>query len=631
MPFNWLHLTDLHRGMEKQDYLWQNVKESFFEDLDFLHREGGPWDLILFTGDLTDRGTKDQFDDIDLLLSELVQWIGERQSSRKPVLLAVPGNHDLQRPNSDDEGLSYLRGWAGSEQIQETFWNNPASSVRRTIDTAFGEYSAWWNRHVARLEGEPSGISNFSAGLLPGDFSATIENDAGCRLGILGLNAAFLQLTGADYQHKLALHTRQFHAACGGDGPAWANRHNACLLMTHHPPDWLDASSLQHLEGEITNRGRFALHLCGHLHEPRRVQTSVDGNKPKCLFQGRSLFGLETYGEDLQRLHGYAAGRMSLGPEGGEVRLWPRSGERSGPEIHLDRDPHQGLPKGSDATEPYRFDLSKPCMLAVDSGTDHEGDPKQQDKVFNRAIASVIDEALALPEALLLREALSKKLPSLGGSAGERLCTLEEEKATAALAGAISFSFRQAPRGDAGRGLRLIARRLLGWLLMRFIRQDWLSDERRNLPREAVEAAVEVGSEAGAEILWARWVGDDEPPEFRVLGARVVGKRNLWFHAQSPEEGYEDPTRNLDNFKAALWVVLLGDKAPRQFGPEEDNRLKKALDFHRDVFGGPRYYLTLRDDEIENPLARKDLLDALRRELGLPVLRVAEAQQDRYF
>ena len=269
MQINWLHLTDLHRGMKRQDWLWQNVRERLLEDLDYLHPKSGPWDLLFFTGDLTDRGTKAQFDQADVLLGKLLDWIAERQGGQRPALLAVPGNHDLQRPKESNEGLRYLKGWSSTPDTRETFWDKPSSAVRRTVSKAFAPYAAWWGRQDVPL-GRSAGVRDYKPGLLPGDFSATIERD-GCSVGILGLNTAFLQLTGGDYEGSLALHTKQFHAACAGDGPAWAKRHNACLLMTHHPPVWLDADSRQHLDGEIANAGRFAVYLCGHLHEPRRV------------------------------------------------------------------------------------------------------------------------------------------------------------------------------------------------------------------------------------------------------------------------------------------------------------------------------------------------------------------------
>ena len=57
----WLHLTDLHFGLTGQQWLWPTLKEAFFRDLELLHKRSGPWDLVLFTGDLTQSGTAEQF------------------------------------------------------------------------------------------------------------------------------------------------------------------------------------------------------------------------------------------------------------------------------------------------------------------------------------------------------------------------------------------------------------------------------------------------------------------------------------------------------------------------------------------------------------------------------------------
>ena len=106
---------------------------------------------------------------------------------------------------------------------------------------------------------QPFKVKNLNNSILPGDFSVTFEK-VGAKLGIVGLNTSFLQLTNVNYEGKLALHAHQFHQACGGDGVAWAKQHHVCLLLTHHPPSWLDLESQQSLTGEIEAHGRFAVH-----------------------------------------------------------------------------------------------------------------------------------------------------------------------------------------------------------------------------------------------------------------------------------------------------------------------------------------------------------------------------------
>jgi len=62
---SWLHLTDLHRGMKEQRWLWPGVRGIFFDDLKKLHEKCGPWDLVLFTGDLTQRGSAEEFQKVN--------------------------------------------------------------------------------------------------------------------------------------------------------------------------------------------------------------------------------------------------------------------------------------------------------------------------------------------------------------------------------------------------------------------------------------------------------------------------------------------------------------------------------------------------------------------------------------
>ncbi|WP_157817934.1 metallophosphoesterase family protein [Candidatus Thiodictyon syntrophicum] len=149
MHFNWLHFTDLHCGMREDRWLWDTVLERLRKDLAILQPRCGAWDLILFTGDLTDRGTRAQFDELDAGLTRLGDCIAALQGGRQPILLAVPGNHDLQRPETDDEGLSVLAAWLGQPRLPQVFWDKPDAVACQTIDTAFAEYRAWWDRRVA--------------------------------------------------------------------------------------------------------------------------------------------------------------------------------------------------------------------------------------------------------------------------------------------------------------------------------------------------------------------------------------------------------------------------------------------------------------------------------------------------
>jgi hypothetical protein len=314
--FSWLHLTDFHCGMRRQHWLWPGVREIFFDDLKRLHEKCGPWDLVLFTGDLSQKGSAEEFEKVNTILEQL--WEHFNQLGSSPELLVVPGNHDLVRPNRKDPSVRLLQQWENQPDIREEFWENTDSPYRHVVTQAFNNYVNWWERQRFR-------VKNTNPGILPGDFSATIEKN-GAKLGILGVNTSFLQLTDDNYEGKLALHTRQFHEACDDDGPAWAKQHHACVLLSHHPPTWLNPDAQQHLKGEITDHERFAVHLCGHMHETVYRSIAEGGTEARRIWQGRSLFGLEYYGKEheMQRMHGYTVGKIELSGNTGNLAFWPR-------------------------------------------------------------------------------------------------------------------------------------------------------------------------------------------------------------------------------------------------------------------------------------------------------------------
>ena len=319
--FSWLHLTDLHYGLNGQHCLWPNLRQPFFEDLRALYQLCGPWDAVLFTGDLVQSGQSAQFDTMrDEVLDPLWEKLAEL-GSPDAVLLAIPGNHDLYRPNpkEDNPAIDALLDKDGFDRIQAKFWDQPTGSYRRVISDTFAAYTQWWNAAPHR----PDDVTN---GVLPGDFSATIQCGQR-RVGIVGLNTTFLQLTGGNYKGRLIWNARQLHAVCDGGVDVWSQRHDLCLLLSHQGPDWLTDEARKHGESEIAPAGRFAAHLFGHQHETDITYVSRGGGRKavrRC--QGCSVFGMEKSGDPpvTVRAHGYTAGRIEFGEQQTVLRLWPR-------------------------------------------------------------------------------------------------------------------------------------------------------------------------------------------------------------------------------------------------------------------------------------------------------------------
>lgn len=280
-----------------------------------MHEKTGPWNAVFFTGDLVQKGLVEEFQRLDDLLDSL--WSELKQLGSAPFLLAVPGNHDLTRPDAKKAAVRVLTKWGENTDIQDEFWTDPGSEYRAVVEGAFANYADWWKRCELKAPITPE------TGLLPGEFSATVEH-SGLTIGVVGLNTTFLQLTTGNFEKLLAWDQRQFHAACRGDGPAWAKEHQLCMLLTHHPLSWLDEIS-QKAGAEIAPAGRFVLHMFGHKHELDIRSEAQAGGPLRRLWQGKSLFGLEKYGDlpGLERRHGYSVGSISFDGNTANFRLWP--------------------------------------------------------------------------------------------------------------------------------------------------------------------------------------------------------------------------------------------------------------------------------------------------------------------
>ncbi|OLT59769.1 hypothetical protein BJP37_12755 [Moorena bouillonii PNG] len=421
--------------------LWPNIEEIFFEDLEYLCETVGPLDLVMFTGDITQRGSKSEFQQVDKLLTNF--WNKFRQIGFEPKFLAVPGNHDLVRPkNQKDPILKCLKNlWNDDHDIQGEFWNDDHSLYRQLVKKAFENYVEWWeNTTVPKPD-------IYSKGILPGDFSATIEKD-GFKLGILGLNSAFLQLMGGDRKGKLALDMRQFNRACNPNGPSWAKEHHACLLLTHHPQDWLTDQAQEQLKSEIHSPPeRFALHLFGHMHEANLGSLAEGGANPRRTLQGCSLFGMEGWGEKNQeRVHGYSLCELKIEGKTASLSIYPRKAEKKqGGGLEIGCDTSFRLPKDKNGTEPVTVKLLRnieglgtekknpsptPQTLTTDAlSPSRSRIPDYNIERFKRFIGRE-EELRQLEEVLLSQEDDKRKIVVLTGTGGMGKSTLAYHFAT---------------------------------------------------------------------------------------------------------------------------------------------------------------------------------------------------------
>lgn len=315
--FKLLHLSDLHFGLDGQDWMWPTFKNRLYADLQSLHRRTGPWDVVIFSGDLTQSGSKEEFEKLTVALEEL--WENFKTFGSNPTLVVVPGNHDLERPEKVDPVGKLITHWWSDADVRKDFWENEKSVYKKTVSGWFSNFENWYSQISRKICTPP-----LTKGLLPGDISVTLEKKS-CRLGIVGLNTAWLQSASGDFKGRLCIHPRQLMALTGNDPDAWCANHTSSLLVTHHPTDWLHPEVLLNWEAEIFTSGRFDAHIYGHMHDSRAKSEAISGGRTRISIQAASLFGLEYFGTEKEtRDHGYSVIQLPVKAGFRGLRLWPR-------------------------------------------------------------------------------------------------------------------------------------------------------------------------------------------------------------------------------------------------------------------------------------------------------------------
>lgn len=318
--FTWLHLSDFHIG-QKSQWLWPNFKTIFLEDLRRLSIDAGPIDLVLFSGDLTQRGEKAQYAALTKELQDI--WELWDKLGQHPVLFTIPGNHDLERPPANDARLKMLTRWDSDPEVVKEFWGEEDNQYIDLVRSAFANYSTWQDEINA--QGIP--VAPITKGLLPGDASSSLVLNE-VSVGLIGLNSSFLQLNESNFTEKLALDLRQLNAITGGNVPAWCDKHEINFLLTHHPPSWLSSVAFREYQTEIYPSGRFTAHLFGHMHDADMVTLHRGGDSGRKSLQSSSLFGMEFLADGTtERVHGYSVGNISFQEDEITWKLWPRIGK----------------------------------------------------------------------------------------------------------------------------------------------------------------------------------------------------------------------------------------------------------------------------------------------------------------
>lgn len=387
MPsFRWLHLSDLHVGIHEQGWLWPNYGSQILADFERIYDKSGPWDLVLFSGDLVNRGTIEEYNKLDDILDGI--WSTFARLGCDPKLVTLPGNHDLARSNSMAPELIALENFWKKPELQVEAVK-PGSVYKSFIDERFANYMEWRTRRIeSGLHAAP--IAN---GIFPGD-SAYEVNSSDASMGIIALNSTWLQLGAANYKGFLCVDPMQLMQITESNPNSWLAKHNFNILATHQPSDWLYPSNLETWESEINPTGRFDLHAFGHMHEPETSRTARGGSTGRRAAQSASLFGLEKLSDGTtQRIQGYAAFQISQLDENATIQCWPRVVTKTS-----DRDRKLAADISQDLEEDNSFSFSYKKKVSDTASAVASISPVTPDKVLEASTFDVDNIRASAPD-----------------------------------------------------------------------------------------------------------------------------------------------------------------------------------------------------------------------------------------
>lgn len=339
-------------GWPSTEYHFKNMRDELYRDIEMIiqsepFKPDNRIHLVIFTGDLTYSGTRDQFIEFSEALNHMWKFFDDKINS-KPFFACIPGNHDLKRPTEGTNDYFIADNmkdkYCSDTKFNSDFWKNLSSSPQgKMIKGCFKDYVNWYEEiELPKLMSENSGI-------LPGDFSAKFEqNDIS--IGLIGLNSAFLHL-GDDVYEKLEINPQQFYAVCDDDPIQWLEEFDFTFLLTHHGVDWYHDKAKTRYHADIYKSERFTSHIYGHIHEAKTEINSISGAAARRYMIGKSLYGLKKYkdhksNEEILRSHGYSILHLSVDNDHSMIKVFPRASIlKSSGNYEIDRDQDFSLDK----------------------------------------------------------------------------------------------------------------------------------------------------------------------------------------------------------------------------------------------------------------------------------------------
>lgn len=280
-----LHVSDVHFGVHEpgdQRRITDGVLDAI---RDHLSEGRSPPVFCIFSGDLTQSATSDQFDEAE----QWLQRLSETASPSGAPLFIVPGNHDVRRPErGSDEEATIVRDWRSAHHSKTDYgkWVEKVKAV-----PLLRPFFDWHER--AKMK-----IPIHSSWTVDAPFACCYTTTfSGIKVHLVGLNTATLSCDNDDQNHLVGDETALNNKLAGT-----SFRTELIILVTHHPikvgehlEQWLAEWNDKRLSLLLLQQTGPHLYLHGHLHEGIGIGTSQSTGQNLTSFGAGAIYQHDKY------------------------------------------------------------------------------------------------------------------------------------------------------------------------------------------------------------------------------------------------------------------------------------------------------------------------------------------------
>lgn len=257
--FKWLHLSDFHVG--KDDYAQRRLFDKILRHVDDEKATGQVPHAIFITGDVANSGDKREYDTFR------EEFYGPLRSALPDArVFAVPGNHDVRRPQPDALNRAALL------EPGNVFFD-PDAKGKRAREQVTPRFKAY--KQKMALDVSPDWVAQDK-----GTFVERVEI-AGRKIGVVGINTAWLAMGKGD-EGALTPGYNLVETALEGLRDV-----DLRIVLGHHPLDWIEKGEAERLRALFGQHAIVYLH--GHLHQADGVREQGAGSD-FLVFQAGAAF-----------------------------------------------------------------------------------------------------------------------------------------------------------------------------------------------------------------------------------------------------------------------------------------------------------------------------------------------------